>query len=109
LKIIFRDNSTHPVKGFGFTKFHLNYGESIFLHDVMYVPRLKKNLVLISTLEDKGMMVSFIKGKVLTWPIGSHIRDAFTLGSRFNRLYRIISRPLLALVHDTNHLIELWH
>jgi len=45
LKIILGDNSTHPVKGFGSIKFHLNYEESILLHDVLYVPRLKKNLV----------------------------------------------------------------
>ena len=74
----------------------------------MYVPGLKKNLVSISTLEDKGMRVSFIKGKVLTWPVGSPMRYAFTLGSRFEGLYRVIGRPLLELVHDTNHLSELW-
>lgn len=37
------------------------------------------------------------------------MRDAFTLGSRFEGHYRVIGRPLLALVHDTNHLNELWH
>ena len=37
------------------------------------------------------------------------MRDAFTLGSRFEGLYRVIGIPLLALVHNTNHLNELWH
>ena len=37
LKIILGDNSTHLVKGCGSIKFHLNYGESILQHDVMYV------------------------------------------------------------------------
>lgn len=102
MKIILRDNSTHPVKGFGYVKFHLDFGESILLG-------LKKNLVSISTLEDKGMRVAFIKGKVLTWPVGSPIRDAFTLGSRFEGLYRVTRRPLLALVNDIDHQSELWH
>lgn len=109
MKIILVDNSTHPVKCFGYIKFHLDSRESIFLHDVMYVPRLKKNLVSISTLEDKGMSVSFIKGKVLTWPIGSFTRDAFTMGSIFEGLYRVTNISLLKLAHDTNHISEIWH
>ena len=66
LKIVLGDNSTYPVKGFDSTKFHLDSREFVLLHEVMYVTRLKKNLVSISTLEKKGMIVSFIKGKVLT-------------------------------------------
>jgi len=75
----------------------------------MYVSVLNKNLVSISALEDKGMKVSFMKGKVHTWPVGSPMRDAFTLGLRFEGSYRVIGRPLLALVHDTNHLRKLWY
>lgn len=107
LNIILEDNSTHLVKGFGFMKFHLEFGEFVVLHDVMYMLGLKKNLVSIYALEDKGMRVAFIRGKVLTWPVGCPMRDAFTLGSRFEVLYRITRRPLLALVHDTNHLSEI--
>lgn len=66
LKIILGDNSTYPLKGFGSIKFHLDYGEIILLHDVMYLPRLKKNLVSISSLEDKRMRVAFKRGKALT-------------------------------------------
>jgi len=69
LKFILGDNSTHPVKGFGSIKFHLDSSESILLHDVMYVTGLKKNLVSICAMEDKGMIVAFIKGKFLTWPM----------------------------------------
>lgn len=79
LKVILGDNSTHPVKGFGSVKFYLNSRESVSLHDVMYVLGLMNNLVSISTLEDKGMEVSFIKGKVLTWPADSPMKLAFTL------------------------------
>ena len=109
LKIILRDKSNHPIKGFGSVKLHLDSWKSIFLHDVMYVSGLKKNLVSISALEDKGMRVSFIKGKLLLWMVGTPLRDAFTLGYRFERLYKVIVRPLLALVHDTNHQSKLWH
>lgn len=74
----------------------------------MYVPRLKKN-ISIYTLEDKGMRVSFIKGKVLTGLVGSPMRNAFTLGSIYKGFYRITGRPIPKLVHYINHLSELWH
>lgn len=61
LNIILGDNSTQPVKGFGSVKFQLNSRELVLLHDVMYVPRLMKNLVSIYILEDKGMRFAFIK------------------------------------------------
>lgn len=77
------------------------------LHDVMYVPGLMKNLVFVSLLEDKVMRVTIIKDKVLTWPAHSPMKDAFTLGSRFEGLYRVIGRPLFALLHNTNDLNKL--
>lgn len=73
----------------------------------MYVLGLMKNLVSVSALEDKGMRVAFIEGKVKTWPVDSPMKDAFILGSRFEGLYRVTGRPLFAFVHNTNHLIEL--
>ena len=94
LKINFGDNSTYHVKVFGFVSFRLDYGDIIHLHDVMHVLRLKKNLVSISALEDKGMRVAFIRAKVLTWPMESHMRDAFTMGSRIKGLYRVNGRPI---------------
>lgn len=42
LKIILGDDFTYPMKGFGFVSFHLDYGEIVHLHDVMYVLGLKK-------------------------------------------------------------------
>ena len=75
----------------------------------MYVMGLMKNLIYISSLEDKGMRVAFINGKVLTWPVDSHMKDAFTLALRSEGLYKVTGRPLFALAHNTNHLNELWH
>eukprot|EP00253_Pinus_taeda_P023604 PITA_23604 len=71
--------------------------------------KFSRNLVSIWAFEDKGMRVAFIKGKVLTWPVGSLMKDAFTLATRYEGLYRVTGRPLLALVHNINHLSELWH
>lgn len=42
----------------------LNEGNSIHLHNLVYVPNHKKNLVSISEMEFKGSRVAFINGKV---------------------------------------------
>lgn len=63
----------------------------------------------ISTLEDKGMRIDFINGKVLSWTKGSRMKDAINLGSIVGGLYRVIGRPLLEKFHDTNHQSEIWH
>ena len=109
MKIIHGKNSTYPIKGSSFVSFHLDQGKTLTLQEFLYVPSLKKNLMSISTIEDKGMIVAFINGKVLTWPSRSNMRDALTLGSRCEGLYKINGRPIHALIHDINHQSELWH
>jgi len=39
------------------------------LQDVLYAPDLKKTLVSILVMEDKGFKVAFIDGKVRVWKI----------------------------------------
>ena len=34
------------------------------LRDVLFVPRLKKNLISVSMIQDKGLVVSFLDGHV---------------------------------------------
>ena len=43
--------------------FERESGNSLFLKDVMHVPGLKKNLVSVAMLEDKGYDVVFSDGK----------------------------------------------
>ena len=84
-EIILGDNATYPVKGIGIVILHLNQGQTIHLQEVLYVPDLKKNLVSISTMEDKDFKVTFFDGKVHVWE--RNPRDAFTLGFRVEGLY----------------------
>ena len=44
--------------------FQRDFGSPLTLRDVMYIPGLKKNLVFVAMLEDKGYDVIFSKGKV---------------------------------------------
>jgi hypothetical protein len=60
------DKITYPVEGFGQASIKLKTGNNVHLSNVLYVHGLEKNLVSISFLEDKGNIIAFIDGKVLS-------------------------------------------
>eukprot|EP00253_Pinus_taeda_P026306 PITA_26306 len=107
LEIILGDNATYPMKGIGIVTLHLNQGQTIHLQEVLYVPDLKKNLVSISTMEDKGFQIAVIDGKVRIWQ--RNPKDAFTLALRVEGLWQVEGSPLGALTCDVSLQSELWH
>ena len=52
------------------------------MKEVLFVSRLKKNLLSISALDAKGMRVAFIDGQVILWPKGKIIDDAVVIGEQ---------------------------
>lgn len=58
-------------------------------------------------MEDKGLKVAFIDGKVCVW--SKNFKDAFTLGFRVDSLYQVGGSPLGAMSCDTSLQSELWH
>jgi hypothetical protein len=46
------------------------------MRDVLFVIGLRKNILSISALEDRGYIVPFVYGQVLVWPKGSSIDSA---------------------------------
>eukprot|EP00253_Pinus_taeda_P007721 PITA_07721 len=58
------DNGKYSVTGLGSIDFQREHGAQLTLKNVRYVLELKKNLVSVSMLEDKGYDVIFLKGKV---------------------------------------------
>ena len=107
LEIALGDNSKYLVKGVGNVTLQLNQGNTIHLQDVLYVPDLKKNLVSISAMEDKGYKVAFSDGKVRVWK--KNFKDAFTLGFRVDSLYQVGGSLLDVMSCDTSLQSELWH
>jgi hypothetical protein len=97
------------VKGVGTSTFQLDSDIPLQLSEVLYVPRMERNLVSISSLEDKGYKVTFYEGKVLACHKDSHINSPRVIGVRENILYRFTIRLIQALLHDTSSLSELWH
>jgi len=59
------DNKIYDVKGLGSTSLKLENGEKLHLNNILYVLGLKKNLISISCLEDKGDRVAFVDGNFL--------------------------------------------
>jgi hypothetical protein len=103
------DNNSYAVKGIGKASIELESGNNVHLSNVLYVPGLKKNLVSISCLEDKGDIIAFVDGKVLVWPKGSSIDDARVIGIHDGRLYKLLGQNTQSLVHDEVNPSELWH
>eukprot|EP00253_Pinus_taeda_P004754 PITA_04754 len=107
LEIVLGDNMKYPMKGVGSVSLKLNQGNTIHLQDVLYVPDLKKNLVSISAMEDKGYKVTFNDGKVRIWK--NNVKDAFILGFRVDSLYQVGGSLLGVMYCDTSLQSELWH
>ena len=107
MEIILGDDATYPVKGVGNVTLQLNQGNTNHLQEVLYVPHLKKNLVSILEMEDKGFKVAFIDGKVRVWKI--NFKDGFTLGFRVNTLYQVGVSPMGVMSCETSLQSKLWH
>ena len=78
------DDGKYRVLGEGMVVFQREHGAPLTLTDVNYVPGLKKNLVSITMLEDKGYDVVFSKGKVFLRHIGT--RQTKRIGIRVKNL-----------------------
>ena len=77
------------------------------MKEVLHVPGMTSNLVVVSALEDEGNDVLFSRGRVYIQKHGSGER--MEIGVRDGGLHRLTTKLLKALVHDTISLIELWH
>jgi hypothetical protein len=86
------DKSTYPVEGFGQASIKLKTGNNVHLRNVLYVHGLENNIVSISCLEDKGNIIAFIYGKVLSWHKDSNIENARVIGTREGNLYRLLEK-----------------
>ena len=75
-KVKLGDDYQYPIKGSGESSYNLDFGKSLTMKEVFFVPGLKKNLLSISTLDEKGMGVEFIDGQVIMWPKGNTVDDA---------------------------------
>jgi hypothetical protein len=60
------------------------------LKEVIYVPGMKRNLVSISALEDKGYKITFSElGRVLAWRKDSHISSSKVIRCQRKQLVQV--------------------
>ncbi|XP_059065079.1 uncharacterized protein LOC131857063 [Cryptomeria japonica] len=82
---------------------------SLHLSNILFVPGIKRNLISISALEDKGYQITFSEGKVLAWPTKFGIKSVRAIGNRYDSLYKLLANPIRALIHEAPESSELWH
>ena len=90
LHVVLGDNGRYNVKGVGTYTFQLDSDIPLQLSEVLYVPGMKRNLVYVSSLEDKGYKVTFFEGKFLARHKNSHVDFSRVIGVQENSLYILI-------------------
>jgi hypothetical protein len=58
------NNAKCQAGGHGIVTFQRESGKPLMVKDVLYVSGMKKNLIFVSSLEDRGYLVSFHDGRV---------------------------------------------
>ena len=74
-KVSLGDDYQYPIKGIVESSYKIEFGTSMEMKKLLYVPCLKKNLISISTLDKKGHRFAFIDGQVLMWSKGKTLED----------------------------------
>jgi hypothetical protein len=100
LQVEHGDDSKHVVKGVGEASYQLDLGSSISINNVFLVQGLKKNLLSISALEDRGFKVAFVDGQILLQPKRSSIDSTTVIHVREGGLYKLNGYPTQSLVHN---------
>jgi hypothetical protein len=95
------DEKCYKIEGVGSIPFRLESGARIHVDEVLYVPRLKKNLLSVATLENKGYWVIFKDMKELLWAKGNHLSTTDPIGIHSGGLYVVSGHSIQALAHDT--------
>jgi len=97
------------IKEEGEAIYNMESRKQMRMKEVHYVPGLKKNLLSISALEEKGLRVAFVDDQVPIWPKGKKFNDAMVIGIQKGGLYILKGKEQQALIHSFVSPSELWH
>jgi hypothetical protein len=84
------DDKSYKIGGVGSISFRLESGARLHVDEVLYFSGLKKNLLSVATLEEKGYWVIFKDKKALLWAKGSHLSTTKPIGTRSGGLYVVL-------------------
>ena len=82
------DDTIYEIEGVGLTSIQLDSETILHIEDILYVPGLEKNLLLVAGLEDKGYRVIFMDKKVLLWSKKGLLSSTEVIGVREGCLYK---------------------
>ena len=99
LEVVLGDNTVVREVGRGTICFDRESMQPMFLRGVLYVPGLKNNVVLVSTIEVRGLGVYVLDGKVYIFPKAEGPSASYAIGVRCRKLYNILFQPHHALSH----------
>ncbi|GJY97376.1 retrotransposon protein, putative, ty1-copia subclass [Tanacetum coccineum] len=104
------DNRECKIRGIGKERIQLRDGSSFVLHNVMYIPKLKRNLILLGTLEKEGFAIKLQSGKV---KVINGFRVVLSKIRRDNCVYYLdchaMAGELNASVEEKDSLAQVWH
>ena len=98
------DDYAFRAIGRGTITFQRESMSPMVLRDVLYVPGLKKNLVSVSMIEDRGLGVSFLDGHVRVFAKTTRPSASYTIGVNCEKLYKLLFHPQHALAHSNRAL-----
>lgn len=120
IEIVLGDDCTMRAVSVGTVNFERESLPPLKVMHVLYVPGMKKNLISVSVMEEKGFDITFSRGQVLMHPKGASITSMKVIGVRSEKLYRFSFQSTGALVSsrsgsahtsttNSRDLCELWH
>ena len=93
VEVVLGDDRVVKGVGCGTVSFQRESLPPMLLREVLYFIGLKTNLVSVSSIEERGYEVLFHDGKVLLFPKGSSITSTKVIGTRHEKLYKLLFQP----------------
>jgi hypothetical protein len=88
VSIYLGDDRAHQVKGYGDIPVTLSNGTVHHIHNVVYVPGIKKNLISLSTITDQNLKVEFFKNYCIVKDLLDHFQTV-AMGVKAGGLYKL--------------------
>ena len=82
------DNISHKIQGYGIICVNLPNGQMKQIHNVIYVPGIRKNLISMSTITDENLIVEFMQSHSYVKDIHNHY-NVIPIGTRLGGLYKL--------------------
>jgi len=104
------DDRAHQIMGYGDIPRTLPNGRVRRIHNVMYVPEIKKKLIYVSTITNQNLKVEFFKTHCRVKYFLDHCKHVAS-GIRVGGLYKldVTSKIHQALTSTTMSIESLWH